>query len=584
MTPLPGTSAIRRRGFAYRGLIVVLLVLSTVLVTAWMVLPSLSFSAQEVGPLLHVVERGEFLHEISDRGSVESANNVEIRCEVEAKSGGGTTILEIVPEGTSVEPGDVLVKLDSSALEKEQTNQQIICNNSQARVIQAQNVYDTAVIAKREYLEGTYKLNIQAIENEIIVAKEDLRRAVDYLKYSERLAAKGYVTALQLEADRFAVEKSQNELDTAEKKLEVLEQFTKEKELMQLDADIKTGDAKLKAEEASYQLDLEELARIESQIKKCIIRSPEPGQVVYANVTSYRGGKEVIIEEGELARERQVLIRLPDSKKMVVKATINEAKITRVKGGMPATIRLDAFPELELTGTVERVNEFPVPSAWFSSGVKEYETTITIHDSPPGLRPGLTAEAKIQLEYIPDALQVPAQAIFEHGAKYYYVVANGREFEAREVQIGSTNDKFVVIASGLDEDQEILLNSAAYRDEVDLPELPPENGVAGGPKRPRPSDSGAAAAKSGASPPSGSKKPAGSDMFASLDANGNGRLESNELPSQMQLHLGAIDTNSDGAVDRSELNAAMARFKNSGGGPGGAGPGGRGNKRPGGAP
>ena len=111
------------------------------------------------------------------------------------------TILGFGGTSGDMQPGDVLVKLDSSSLETQLMNQQIVCANSKAVVIQAQNVYDTAVIAKREYLEGQYKLDRQTFEHKIIVAEENLRRAVDYLKYSERLAAKGYVTAAQLEGD-----------------------------------------------------------------------------------------------------------------------------------------------------------------------------------------------------------------------------------------------------------------------------------------------------------------------------------------------------------------------------------------------
>ena len=48
----------------------------------------------------------EFVHEIVERGNVESASNVEIRCEVKMR-GKSITILEIVPEGTYVEPGQV---------------------------------------------------------------------------------------------------------------------------------------------------------------------------------------------------------------------------------------------------------------------------------------------------------------------------------------------------------------------------------------------------------------------------------------------------------------------------------------------
>ena len=44
---------------------------------------------------------------------------------------------------------------------------------------------------------------------------------------------------------------------------------------------------------------------------------------------------------------------------------------------------------------------------------------------PPGLRPGMTAKVAIRVETIPDALQVPIQAVVERGGKHYCLLARG---------------------------------------------------------------------------------------------------------------------------------------------------------------
>ena len=464
------TTVPTHRWFSIRKLLVTLVLVLALPALGFSLWPKFSWSKPDSGPMMHLVERGEFIHEITDRGNVESANNVDIRCQVKSKGTGGTTILEIVPEGTVVKPGDVLVRLDSSALENEETTQQIACSNSEAALIQVQKTLDTAIIAKREYLEGLYRQRAQTIQNEIFMAEENVSRAEEYLKYSKRLATKGYITKQQLKADRFAVDQARNSLEIAKTKLDVLQRFTKERMIVQLGSNIKTAEANAKARRAAYKLAMGRLTLIKSQIKKCIIRSPEAGQVVYANVTGWRGNKQVIIEAGESVRERQVLIRLPDPKRMQVVAKINESKITLVERGMSATIRLDAFPDLELHGTVEKVDEFPVPTSYFGSTVKEYETTVRINESPPGLRPGLTAEVRILVEHQPDVLLAPVQAVFEHGENFYCITDDGNRRLARKIAIGATNDKTVVVQGGLSEGEEVVLNAAAYRDTVDLPE------------------------------------------------------------------------------------------------------------------
>jgi multidrug resistance efflux pump len=498
---------------------------------------------------------------------------------VKARGGGGAgiTILEIVPEGTNVQPGDILAKLDSSALENERTQQQIVCNNSEAAVTKARNDYETALIAKREYIEGKYLQEVQMIESAIAVAEEELRRAKEYYVYSKRLERKGYVTKLQLEADQFAQQKAQNDLNAANTELRVLREFTRQKQIKQLESDITTAEARLKSEEASHKLDLEQLALIESQVGKCVIRAKTPGQVVYANMTNRRGGQEIIIEEGTQVRERQIIIRLPDPKRMQVTTNVNEAKVSLVEKGQPATILLDAFSDVELRGVVTRVNEYPAPAGWFNSNIKEYETVIRILDAPagesaPDLKPGLTAQVKILVERLEDRLLVPVQAVLEHGGEHYCVLHDKGHWKARKVEVGSTNDTVVVIHRGLAPGEKVVLHANAYRDKLDLPEPRKNNSIeseARGRRLPSPTEAPSVVNRRQESPPTASTMVDG--ILKRLDRNGDGRLQEDEWSEQMKTRAKAIDANGDGVIDRAELTAALGRMAGRGrpGAPGG---------------
>jgi len=594
----------RPGGLAYRGLLFAIPIVLAVPLVAWLGLPRFSLSPEETGPMMCVVRRGQFTHDVTEHGNVESANNVEIRCEVESH-GQGTMIIWIIPEGTYVEPvpdwkptepgeepPDLLVKLDSSALEDKRMQQQIVCNSSEAAVIQAKNNFETAKIEKKEYLEGTYQEEKNKVEGQILLAEESLVRQQQYLEDSKLLHAKGFISDRELQGDEYKLEQEKITLANATTGLEVLEKYRKLRNILELDAKINIAEAKLKSEEHSHQLDLDKLAEIEEQIAKCTIRAPQAGQVVYANVTDRRGGQEVIIEEGTMVRERQEIIRLPDPKNMQVKAKINEAKVSMVEKGMAATIELDAFTDSKLTGTVEKVSEYPLPTAWFAGNVKEYETIIRINDFPEDLqmRPGMTAKVSIRVEQLDDVLMVPVQAVFEHGGKHYCVLRNGGEFVAREVVIGSTNDKDVVIRKGLKEGEAVVLGAARMRDELDLPELPPETQLAAqspGPRldstetrKPRgDSESPQEGARPDGAATSDGPRAGGFDpgrMFQALDTNSDGRLEGDEIPDRMKSNLPAIDTDGDGAVDRSEMSAMGSRFRRQGGGRGGPGSGGPG--------
>jgi multidrug efflux pump subunit AcrA (membrane-fusion protein) len=313
---------------------------------------------------------------------------------------------------------------------------------------------------------------------------------------TERLAAKGIVTSLQLEGDQFAVEKAKNELDSAKTKVDVLRRYTKEKTLKQFDSDITSAKAKWESEKESYKLELSKLEDIQKQIAGCTITSPEDGQVVYANVYSHRGGSaEFVLEAGATVRENQVLIRLPDPTKMQIKATVNESRISLIRPGMPVEITVDAARDRKLAGAVVKVNQYAEPGSWSSGNIQEYAAFIEIHDPPPEIRTGMNAEVRIFVESLPDALQVPVQALCETKGHYFCLVQTGERFETREVQVGSSNDTYMTIKSALREGEIVVLNPRGFPDKLTLPEVLDEKPVTAKIRPPQPP------------PPDGEEKP-----------------------------------------------------------------------------
>ena len=55
-------------------------------------------AADQSAVITHVVGHGTFVHEVVERGEIESSRNTEIRCEVKARNSDGTAILEVVDE------------------------------------------------------------------------------------------------------------------------------------------------------------------------------------------------------------------------------------------------------------------------------------------------------------------------------------------------------------------------------------------------------------------------------------------------------------------------------------------------------
>jgi hypothetical protein len=157
---------------------------------------------------------------------------------------------------------------------------------------------------------------------------------------------------------------------------------------------------------------------------------------------------------------------------MQVKCKVNESQVTLIDVGMPARIQIDALPGLKLRGRVTKVNRYAEPGSWMSSAVKEYATLVKIIDPPDSIRTGMTAATQIFVERLPNALQIPIQAVYEHGGEMYSLVQTGPEsFETRQVTIGSTNEAMAHIEAGLEEGEKVVLNCRQHLQLMDLPEV-----------------------------------------------------------------------------------------------------------------
>ena len=412
------------------------------------------------------VQRGELVVTVTEDGSLESAVNIDIKCEV----AGGTSILSIVDDGTQVKKGEKIVELDSAALEESINQQRITTEKARATKIQAEKDYAAAKLAVEEYLQGTFVQSVQDQDAKITIAEENLRSAQNALEHSQRMFRKGYISALDLESQKFQVQRAQLELESARTAKDVLVKFTKLKMMQELESKRDSSEAKMRSEGASFDLEESRLKRLESQLEKCVITAPADGMAVYANDQGGRfgGSQQAQIEEGAAVRERQTILRLPDLAQMQVKVNVHESKVEMLSRAWKAA--LDAghalrtrirIQDLDLQGALTNIANQPEPSGWWAGNIKEYATTISIDGKPQGLRPGMTAECEILVDHLKDILTIPVAAVVEQRGGYFAWTKTPTGPERRPLVVGATNDQFVEVKDGLVEGEEVILNPRA---------------------------------------------------------------------------------------------------------------------------
>ncbi len=556
-------------------------------------------ASETINPIMAKVTRGEFVSQVLDQGEIQSSENVEIRCEVRARNG-TLTVLSVCPEGVLAKAGDFLVQLDSTAFEKELEQQNINLVNAETNVIQAESNLESAKATKEEFIEGIFKQEVKGIQNEIYDAESQIEQANQGLltataqfAHSKKLQAKGYITKQTLKAEEFSLEnakigvqKARLSLDLAMEKKRVLEEISFKKETIQLDADIKTSKVKLGSEKKALEVEREKLAEIEEMIDKCVIKVPEgvSGQVVYAKESSRRGD-DWILEEGTTVRENQVLVRLPNPEKMEVKALINEQSITQISIGMPAIINVDALNNTTLRGIVTKVNQYAESSGWMSSSIRKYAAYVRILDPPISLKPGMNASVSIQVQYEPDVLLAPIQAIYAVQDKQFCLLRSGDgQWETREIAVGGDNSQMVYIIDGVEEGTELVMNPGAYKKFMELPEITRDTKIEISDEEKNQIDvtktglgssdkSGGMDGKSkGGKAKQVNKKPGqaggsrelpanGAALIAARDSDGDGKLTRDEAGTPYSFFFDRIDTDGDGMLSQVEADASLKQIR-----------------------
>lgn len=457
------------------------------------------------------VSRGDLPIVVTERGYLESQEQTSIRCQVETydrRSGSsGTTILSIVPNGSVVKKGDVLVELDSASIrdlieseslelqgdrstliQAEARKENQITQNETA-IAEAQLALQLAELNREMYVDeksGTFKLSLSEIDRQIDESRNAILEAQAALKLKEterdgikQLFRLGYKGKSDLDQIRYDFMRSEAALATAMNRLanhdatrEQLETYQRQMELMKLEGEVDTAKRKLKQVRVTNESELAQvnaqlfeakervqrqearLAGYKRQLANCTITAPHDGMVVYAS--DRQGNSSIAV--GKEVRSRQELLTLPDLTRMQVRLQIHEAVLDQVNQGLPVVLKVDAFQNVNYEGVVERVAVVPSAS---SKSVKTYECIVRIPGMVSKLKPGMTAVADIHIDRLQDVVSVPVQAVVQMNDETWCYVDNGNGIERRPIEIGRNNDKFVQIVEGLQADDRAVLNPMA---------------------------------------------------------------------------------------------------------------------------
>lgn len=468
----------------------VLLVLGGVVVLALAFLWLRGTRSRGAPTAYHEVKRGDFTVSVVEGGTLAAVSEVVIRNEVE----GTARIISIVPEGSYVKKGDLLVELDSAQAQDQANQQQIAYEKAKFAVEQAEAQLEIqrsatnsdylkaaltlkfAKIDQEKYEKGQRLVDLVEASNKVVQAQAQLAVNQDTYRNSTNLAAKGYETKQKEDSDRLAVLNTGNQLIVASNSISMLEIYDVPKSKAKYESDVLQAEQELERvlsqnarKMAQYEADLksqintlklseQKLARDQKNLTNTTIIAPQDGLVVY-QVSENRFSSESLIEGGATVRNRQELIKLPDLSRMKITVKVHESHVNMVHPGQAAFVVLDSMPDVRFRGVVDRVAPLPdTQSRWGNPNLKVYNTDILVTDTLPNVKPGVSAKAEIIVTNIADTLSVPIQAVTTLKGRSVVYLANGAKAEPRPVEVGLFNIKFLQVVQGLKDGDRVLLS------------------------------------------------------------------------------------------------------------------------------
>jgi HlyD family secretion protein len=200
------------------------------------------------------------------------------------------------------------------------------------------------------------------------------------------------------------------------------------------------------------------------------------------------------VEEGESAImgttniPGTVLMTIADLSTIETEVEVDETEVVHIKLGDLAKVTLDAFPDTSYVGRVTEIGNSPIlsTSATGQQGV-DFKVVVTIIDTIPNVRPGLSADTEITVAERKDVPSIPIQSLTvrrkkdlkeneqadstvtdpEEGNEEIegvFVVEEGRA-HFRAVEVGISSQKYFEVVLGLEVGDKVVSgNYKAIRD------------------------------------------------------------------------------------------------------------------------
>lgn len=398
------------------------------------------------------VSRGELTARLTSSGTLKPIQAITYRSPVPGRD---VEIRDLAPEGSRVQAGDVLVRLDTTDLEIELARVRQEHRQAQMDLQVAEGEWDEAGAEVKAVTEGEGALTVEEARSTLQRAQKKAERLRQEYEKLRPLLDKGFITREELARTEDSLEEAEEELLLARRRTEVIVQLSHPREqkraaLVLSQKAAQLGHQRTRVNETELRLNM-----LTNLVNGCTIRARGPGLVVYEENLNANPRRKLRI--GDRVFATQGIVTIPEVNRMLVEASVSEAEVHRVRTGQAAEIRVEAFPDLRLTGTVTRVGTLAAASPARPFDDKRFDLVITLDPTTAELRPEMSIRADVIVGTRTNVLMVPVTAIFNNQGTRVAHVVTATGIDTRPVDLGESNDRMVEIVAGLSEGERVSL-------------------------------------------------------------------------------------------------------------------------------
>jgi HlyD family secretion protein len=356
------------------------------------------------------VRQGEFLVLIRCRGALKANSSVGIYTPAVPN----LRISWITPAASAnVTEGEPILRFDSSTAQ-----QQLLQKESQLK--QAQATLDQAM--------AQAKITAQQDQTTLADAKFSVDRANVAVLQNE------------LQKGRVAGDESREDLAVAEQKLKVQDATVA---LHKASDASRIASLARQRDQAQTDVDL-----TRSRIAQMELKAPGSGLMslrINCSAAIYSTSECKPYKVGDNVSSGMVLGEIPDLNSLAMDVKLEEADRGRVSAGQEALVRVDAIPELtipvkvtEASAMAEMRMEYPY--------TRNFRAVAALPHPDSRLRPDMNGGMDIIVNRIPNAIGIPAKALFTRAGKPIVYVSENGGYRAVEVEVLARNPDEVAIS------------------------------------------------------------------------------------------------------------------------------------------